>query len=142
PQQQVAPIEGRQEIVRIASQQWEVKVERGQQLRRHQPQQISAGGGAKAGSPGERGLGSARAAHHVGTLQDMDGQAGLSEHSGGDQSVMTSADHDDVIATHVEYYSETFESALCETNTKTGRINGANGAFRGLTQPLIGIPKA
>jgi hypothetical protein len=83
---------GGQEVVRVAAQHRDVEVEGAQQLRRHQAEQVGAGGLAQAGHLGERALGAGGAAEHLRGLEHHHVEAGAGQQHRGDQAVVTGPD--------------------------------------------------
>ena len=96
-QQQVAAVSSWQEVVRVPAHQWEVQLEQGQQLRRHQPEQVGPRRDAEPRRPREGHLRPAGATDHRRPLQDLHGQTGAGEQGGSDQPVVPGPDHDHVL---------------------------------------------
>ena len=95
-EEEVPPVEGGQEVVRVSADQRQVEVERGEQLGRHQAEQVRPRGGAQARRLPEGRLGPTRPADHRGPLEDLHREAGPGEQGGRDQAVVAGPDHDDV----------------------------------------------
>jgi hypothetical protein len=83
---------GGEEVVRVAAQHRDVHVERAQQFRRHQAQQVGPGGLAEAGHLGERPFGAGRPAQHVRRLENHYVEPGAGEQNRGDQAVVARSD--------------------------------------------------
>jgi hypothetical protein len=83
---------GGQEVVRVAAQHRDADVERGEQLRRHQPEQVGAGGVAQAGHLREGVLRPGGPADHLGGLQHQHVEPGAGEHDRGHQTVVPGPD--------------------------------------------------
>ena len=97
-QQVRARSRGRQEVVRIPAQHRDRQVERAQQFRWHQTEQVRAGGLAQLRHLRERPLGPGGPADRPVRLQHHDRQPGPGQQDRGDQAVVSGPDDDDVRA--------------------------------------------
>jgi hypothetical protein len=86
--------------VRVAPDQWKRHVELLHELGGHQAEKIGAGRLPDARSEGERVLGAARSANHRRRLQDPNPEACPRQHHRGDQTIVASADDQDVYLRH------------------------------------------
>ncbi len=99
-QQQVLVAGGGKEVVGVAADQGEVELELGQDLRRHQTQQVGARRLSEPRRTPERCLGAAGPSHDAGRLEHRGLEAGPLQDGCRHQPVVSGADHGDVDGAH------------------------------------------
>jgi hypothetical protein len=95
-EQQVTPVGGGEEVMRVAPDQRELRPQLRDQLRLHHAEEVGAGGRAEAGGLGEGILRLSGAADGRLFFQHDHAQPPAGEQGGGDQAVVSRTDHHDV----------------------------------------------